>query len=358
MRVRGYGTVPSLLLVLPRITLVRAYRHVARRVNRVLFDAANRRRLRRIGNAADGPGGDTFYVIVMPGTLHFLLPCLALLPDGLRVVLLGNGAAAWERRRVAQRFPAFRYCALAMLPGTSLVHGDVITLLLESNTANFGLLDHDCYVFDPRIFASLSTGPKDCMTAIYGGVSAKTGYAYPETYLMFLHAAALKDTMARYHVDARICHEAPEALRPLLSRVGLGEGVFVKDDRAFFDTLHLLLALAVVDGYACRFLQQFDREAISHVGGTSWKTAETKELIDCYVDWCFLDLDDSAELRRRYRHRTQPFRSAARVRAAIPMTPEAFARVAWIDALVARLAATDVPARNAEAGSVVPDRRR
>ena len=157
---------------------------------------------------------------------------------------------------------------------------------------------------------------------------------------MFLHAGALNGTMARYHVDARIRHEAPPPLRPLLARVGLSEGAFVKDDRKFFDTLHLLLVLAVVDGYACRFLQQFDKEAISHVGGTSWKTSETKELVDCYVDWCFLDLEDSPELRRRYRHRTRPFRSAAQVRAAIPMTPDAYAQVAWIDALVARLAAT------------------
>ena len=176
MRVRGYGLVPSMLLVLPRITLARAYRHVARRANRTLFDAANRRRLRRIAVALDGSSGDTFYVIVMPGTLHFLLPCLALLPDGLRVVLLGNGAAAWERRLVAQRYPAFRHCALATLPATSLAHGDVITLLLEVSTADFGLLDHDCYVFDPRIFAALAPGPNDCMTAIYGGVSAKTGF--------------------------------------------------------------------------------------------------------------------------------------------------------------------------------------
>jgi len=335
MRVRGYGLLPSVLLVLPRITLVRGYRHVARRVNRTLFDAVNLQRLRDIADAFDG---DRFYVIVMPGTLHFLLPCLALLPDGLRVVLLFNGAAAWERRLVAQRCRAFRSCSLATLPATSLVHGDVITLLLESNTASFGLLDHDCYVFDPRIFASLSTGPKDCLTAIYGGISANTGFPYPETYLMFLHAAVLRETMARYHVDARICHDVPEPLRPLLQRIGLGDGVFVKDYGSFFDTLHLLLALAVVDGYACRFLQQFDKEAISHVGGTSWKTAETKELVDCYVDWCFLDLDGGAELRRRYRHRTRPFRSATQVRAAIPMTPEAFARVAWIDTLVARLA--------------------
>lgn len=72
-------------------------------------------------------------------------------------------------------------------------------------------------------------------------------------------------------------------------------------------------------------------------------------MIDCYIDWCYLDLVDSDDLRRHYRPRTRPFRSAAQVRAAIPMTPEAFAQVAWIDALVARLAPTP-SAHIAEAG--------
>ena len=120
--------------------------------------------------------GDAFYVIVMPGTLHFLLPCLALLPRHLKVVLLGNGASTWERHIVAHRFPALPYCPLATLPATSLMHGDVITLLLQNESANFGLIDHDCYVFDPRIFESLAPGPNDCLTAIYGGSARRLAF--------------------------------------------------------------------------------------------------------------------------------------------------------------------------------------
>jgi hypothetical protein len=237
------------------------------------------------------------------------------------------------------------FCTLSRLPATSITHGDVITLLLDGNTGDFGLVDHDCFVFDSRIFASLAPGPRDCLTAVYGGVSDITGLPYPETYLMFLHAAVLKDLMARYHVDARLYRDVPDNVREVVARVGLGGGVYLKDNRTFFDTLHLLVALAYADGRACRFVQSFGKEAIAHLGGTSWKTSETKELLDCYVDWRFLDFVDDEELRRRYRHRTRPFGGAAEVRAAIPMTPEAFATVAWIDALLDRLAAS--PARSA-----------
>lgn len=294
MRTRGYSSLAAVFVQLPRVALRHAYRRLAQPVNRSGPIAhVNRRRIGRLhASCGLSASGGQFYVIVMPGTLHFLLPCLALVPPHLQVLVLGNGATRWERRLIARRFPALPFCRLARLPGTRVTHGDVITLLLQTNVANFGLIDHDCYVFDGRIFESLAPGPNDCLTAVFGGVSAKSGLAYPETYLLFLNAAVLRATMNRYHVDARIYRKAPVALRDKLRRLGIGNAVFVKDYANFFDTLHLLLALAIADGHPCRFLQGFDAQAIAHVGGTSWRTTQTKELIDCYADWRFLDLAD------------------------------------------------------------------
>ena len=356
MQVRGYSVPASVLLHLPRMVIVRVYRRLMQRVNGGgIIAIVNRDRLSRFHAAHGRASGGHFYVIVMPGTLHFLLPSLALLPADLHVMLLGNGARAWERRLIARRFPALPFCSLATLAGTSITHGDVITLLLKGNRESFGLIDHDCYVFERQIFASLTPGPSDCLAAVFGGVSARTGHAYPETYLLFLNAAVLRGLMGRYGVDARIYREVPSALRATLGRIGIGGNVFVKDYANFFDTLHLLLALAIADGHRCRFLQDFDADAIAHVGGTSWKTAQTKELLNCYAEWRFLDLAADEDLQRRYRRRTRPFRSAAHVRSLIPNTPEAFARLAWIDALVERLAAArptgDAPLRGAEPGA-------
>ena len=238
---------------------------------------------------------------------------------------------------MARHFPRYPMCRLRSLPGSSLTHGDVISLLLATNSGNFGLLDHDCYVLDPAVFDDLAPGPAQCLTAVYGGISERTGLPYPETYFLFLNTPVLRDIARRYHVEARTYQAVPEHLRSVVERVGLGQGVYVKDHATFFDTLHLMLILAIAEGFESRFLQWVDDSSIAHLGGTSWKTPETKELVECYVDWRFLELVDDDVVRRRYAPRFRPFRSAAQVRAAMPMTPDVYARVAWIDDIVDRL---------------------
>ena len=341
MRIRGHRLLPSLLLHFPRVVLFRAYRVVARRVNRArVFRWCRTRALERMHAASARPaGGGHFYVIVMPRTLHYLLPCLAMLPEELTVFLVVNGAARWECGVLARHYSYLPMCRLARMPGTSLTHGDVITALLATNTRPFGLLDHDCYVFDRAIFRAAIPGPGHCVTAVFGGTSVRTGLSYPETYWLCLDAFVLRDIMKRYHVDARVYHTVTAEVRDVIARIGLCEGVFFKDNKRFFDTLHVLLALALAEGHAFRFLQAIDAKSVVHVGGTSWQTNETKDLVECYIDWRFLEHCDDAEVRTRYAPRFRPFRSGADVRAAIPMTPEAFAKAAWVDELVARLAA-------------------
>ena len=66
-------------------------------------------------------------VIAMPHTLHFLLPCLALLQGHAPLVLLANGAKRWERSLLRQRFPEVPMFRLRTMPGSSLSHGDAAT---------------------------------------------------------------------------------------------------------------------------------------------------------------------------------------------------------------------------------------
>lgn len=326
-------------LDLPRVVVGRAHRALAPKLNGAWpLRAVNRRRLARFDAQGEHAGGGHFYVIVMPGTLHFVLPCLRLLPADLPVHLVANGARAWERRHLAAAFPARRMCTLATLPASSLAHGDVVTLLLERNAAPFSLLDHDCYVFDAGCFRNIAPAQRDCATAWFGGVGRRAGLPYPDTFFVVLHAPLLRDIMRRHRVDARIYRTAPSHVRAKLARTGLRDGVVLKDHHDFFDTLHLLVALALAEGCDVRFAQAPD-EAIVHVGGTSFGVPETKDLLDRYMQLRFLELADDPLLRKRYRRWLRPFASADVVRARIPMTPAAFARIAAVDRIVERLRA-------------------
>lgn len=114
----------------------RAYTRLASLLDARLFatglQARAFRKLRR--EQARGSAG-AIPVIVMPRTLHFLLPCLACIPASVPLVLLANGAAGWEldylRRAVPGR-PLFR---ISTLPGSSVAHGDVVSFLLAHEDA-------------------------------------------------------------------------------------------------------------------------------------------------------------------------------------------------------------------------------
>lgn len=329
------------LTVLPLVIAGRAYRRSARWLNRnPALDAANRARigevvgrLARLETSYEGP----FYVIVMPGTLHYLIPALMLVPTDMPVVLLRNGAADWEMRQLRRRFPAMQQCDLLTLPGSSLEHGHVLTLLLLANKGNFGVFDHDLYVFDASLFRELAPGPDAFVTAVFGNKSP-TGVVYPETYFLFFATMLVQDLMQRHDIDARSYRTLPRHVRPALGDLPSTLQRPLKGYHDFFDTLHVLLLIAMTEGLGARFHPSATEESVMHVGGTSAGHALTKDLVATYTAWRFVELVDDAEVRARYATRSRSFRSAEHVRTHIPLTPENYARVMKVDALVDRLA--------------------
>jgi hypothetical protein len=335
--VHGRSPLAAAALDVPRIAVARMHRALGRRVDAAPpLAAISRARLSRFHRDLPPANGVPFYVIVMPGTLHFLVPCLRLLPAHVTVHLVANGATAWELAHLARTFPAYRQVALATLPGSSLAHGDVITMLIECGPPAFGLLDHDCYVFDPSCFAHAAPMPRQCMVAWFGGFGAKANLTYPLTFFLLLNGAVLRDIMARHHVDARLYRRVPPRVRGTLANVGLAHVTALKDHHDFYDTLHLLTALALAGGYDVDYADTMPG-AIVHLGGTSSFVANTRTLLDTYMHLRFLDLADD-DVRTHYAARFRPFASSADVRARIPMTPAAFASIDAVDAVAMRVA--------------------
>jgi hypothetical protein len=256
----------------------------------------------------------------------------------MRVILIANGAAEWERQYLARAFPQYPIFKLKTFPGSSLSHGTVLTLLLASNEGPFGVLDHDCYVFDPSIFRDLEFGERECLVAVFGNTAPRLGIPYPETYFLYFNSKLLKPIIERYGADARAYRKLPKAARDPLATIGVQDGVFLKEYHNYFDTLHVLLLLALAEGLTVRFLHSVDADSIAHVGSTSSGVAHTKDLMHSYVQLRFLELLDDQRLRRLYRRRTLPFRESSEVWSRIPRSPEAVARMNAVDELMRRIA--------------------
>ena len=340
MRERGLSRLAIAFRHVPAAFMLRAWRVLAQRCNRALLHGAfNRPRFMAFQDRLPASTRPRLYVIVMPHTLHFLLPCLALLQDRAQLVLVGNGERRWERRLLRERFPALPLFELRTLPLSSAAHGDVISLLLAQHRGNFGIVDHDCYVFDEALFEQLHPAADECLLAEFSEASETVDTLFPLTFFLYFNAEPLRQLMLRHGIDARLYREPPAQVRDALASIGLGRGVFWKHYHNFHDTLHVLLGVALSEGSRVRFLSSGDDMRALHVGGTSIGSHHTKPLPSLYIHRRFLEFLDDPLLNERYAFLTAPLRSAAEVLARCDPADPVWETLPVVDTLMLRLAA-------------------
>ncbi|MES2759197.1 MAG: hypothetical protein V4693_17630 [Pseudomonadota bacterium] len=335
---RGHSPWDVLLRRLPQAVALRAYRKFAYAVNDgVLQRWVTPARLRRFLARQPGSLDGIFYVIVMPQTLHFLLPCLRLVADDLRVVLLLNGARRWEADLLRERFPAMPQCRVAALPNSSVGHGAMINLLVQNSEHDFGVLDHDLYLFDRAVLRQLRFDDADFLLCLYMDASSDGRWVYPLTHFLYFRIDVFKRLMAQYGVGAQPYRRVPEPARGRLASIGLGDGATMKSYHAFYDTLHVLLALAYADGLGVTQLEPEGAGGVYHIGGTSIGTHHTKDLIHLYTHLRFLELSGEPTLQRRYAAIAAPFTTADQVRTKLQETAHDFQQIMLVDDLIEKL---------------------
>ncbi len=333
-RQRGHGLLKALLLRLPRAVVRKLYSKAARSINsHVLAGTVNATRFRSFRAREESTTQPFFYVIVMPNVLHFLLPCLRLVPEHVQIVLLFNGAQPWERKHLHKEFPRLASFNLCTMPRSSLSHGDVLTLLLRHHEDSFGIFDHDLYVFDPRIFDRLNIEADEYALSIFADRSVRTGIEFPLTHFLILNAAVLRDIMRRYRVNAKQRRNAPRRLQPLFDSLGLRRGVYLKDHHNFFDTLNILFALAHADGLKNRLIPVDGPDAVYHVGGTSIGDQRTRDLTEVYIQLRFLELGNDTMLSRRYAHLRREFITADQALHRLPENQETIRMLTTVERL-------------------------
>jgi hypothetical protein len=119
--------------------------------------------------------------------------------------------------------------------------------------------------------------------------------------------------------------------------VGLRDGVTLKSYHDFFDTLHVLFALACSEGLRARQIETAEGSGFYHLGGTSIGTHHTKDLGQLYIHLRFLEFANDPLLHRRYASMAAPFTTALELRQRLPETPQVAQQIRVVDELIERM---------------------
>jgi hypothetical protein len=337
-RLRGVGPVAAILIHLPTVVSARLYLKLTSLLNgRFLNRIANGPRFRRFHREHEHLLGNHFYVIVVPGTLHFLLPCLDLLLRQVRLVFVFNGTRRWERRFLRQRYPELPAFSLLTVPASIALHGDVLSLLIRENKTNFGVLDHDLYVFGKSVFEDLGLGEKECVIGLVRQRNETIRLDYPATHFLFFNTRLIQSLMDRHNIDAGFYRKAPRRLHWQLAGIGLVPGKYLKAHHNFFDTFTLLLSVAFSEGCRAKYVQLQPGERAYHIGGTSWGTHRTRDLAELYINLRFLERIRESRIQKGYAYLRSEFPNSTQVRTLLPDAPEVRKLVRTLNVLIGRL---------------------
>ena len=239
--------------------------------------------------------GNHFYIIVVPNKLHLLNPCLKLIPSHIRVFLIFNGIQKWEAEYIQENYPHHPAFKLSTHPGSCISHGAVLTLLLKGNHKNFGIIDHDLYIFNETVFEELDFEPNECVIGVFQIENQTAGLIFPTTHFMFFHTALIRAVMDKYRVDANIYRWIPLRIRPLLAQLNLGYHNRLKSYLLFFDTFNMIQALAFYEGFSVKFVDNVS--GLWHVGGVSY--IKNSAYLN-YIQLKFLEMPINTEILPHY----------------------------------------------------------
>jgi hypothetical protein len=188
----------------------------------------------------------------------------------------------------------------------------VLNLLLREIPQPFGILDFDCFVFRPDYLHAVdSMGPRTSVQAFFANHDQALDLWIPQTYLLNLNQPVLAELMMRYRVGTNsiFWDDLSPIVQRRLATLGIGPNR-IPENKPGFDTLRVLLLLALADGYPFEFIaRQSDSDFIGddlfHVGASSdprkiLGASGIRQFWSSYFWIRRLELIEDAELRDRY----------------------------------------------------------
>lgn len=288
--VLGISTRRVLLWELPKLVAWRAYNRafawVYAAIDQLhLADRSIRGSLRWSGGAEQ----PCFCILVVPDVMHLLLPAVRLVHRHTRLVFVLNGASADEARCLRDTFPDVPAVRIWTLGRSSWPHGRALNLLLRTCDQDFGIMDHDFFLFEPAALEQLRFAQDEFAISATAWRNQPTGLLFPGTHLLYLRTSLINRLMRQYGVGAQLYKRLPRRIQALLRGSGLSMTNPPKEYQTFFDSFLLLSALAMIEGLRMRRLV-LSGHGFVHIGGTSMGLPVSKDVVHHYVSARFLEL--------------------------------------------------------------------
>jgi hypothetical protein len=250
-----------------------------------------------------------FFLIILPGSLHIASLAYHLVPSDVRVVVILCNVDAWEEAWARANFKG----AWILKSRFRYRHHEILNLLLREVPQPFGIIDFDCFVFQPAYLRAVEfIDERTSAQVFFANHNEVLDIWVPETFLLTLNQPVLAELIARYKVGTdQICWDdlLPVA-QQRLATLGIGPNQLPESYKPAFDTLRVLLMLAIADGYPPAYItkhgaHKYTANDVFHIGGSS-DSYRDFTIANDYQSWGSyfwirrLELIDDKELRERY----------------------------------------------------------
>jgi len=215
-----------------------------------------------------------FFMIGVTGALHIMELSLRYVPTNVELVLVLNGMEKWEQEWAKQHFTT--KAVIIIDSNQALAHGKVLDMLFDCYSKPFGILDYDCFVFNPTCFTKIqSISSPSLLNALFE--SKKLNPRIPQTYFLFFNSPIINLLKSKYHINSQITDFQSRLSSKVvhqLAKIGIDKDHYPEPQKTYFDVLRLLICMGYSEGFVCNFLDEFPTglipdSAAFHVGGVA-----------------------------------------------------------------------------------------
>lgn len=216
---------------------------------------------------------NTFFVILMPASIHVAIKSIELIEDSYNIVAIGNGLCDKEKQWLRVNKPNLQFVFI----GEKLFHHQVLNAIFKNWEKNFGILDYDCFVFDKNYADEMIQLKEDqALASPFFLVNEGLNITIPETFFLFFNRKAIDRVMRSYKIDCRIYNWSMlnNKVKATIAEMGISESDMPERQKEYFDTLKLIFLLCLAEKYHFKFVKKYtdthgDLNHVYHVGSIS-----------------------------------------------------------------------------------------